>query len=273
VFEFGEDNEAVLDVERLQLKWSPSDKFALTAGRMHTPLGYWNQYYHHGAWFQTTASRPEMYLFEDDGGILPVHEIGLEASGTFRFKPLDLGYSASLVNGRGRIPDEIPNVQDQNGNKAVNLLLTVAPNGVPGLKLGANTYIDEIPPDPEGGRPGSLDELIVGGFVAYVRHRAEFLAEGSHIRHEDALGRTFESYGLYVQGSYAFGRFRPYYRFDRVDVAEGDPFLPPKDLSKHTLGLRFDPIFWLGLKAEYTLTQFNEGDDVGSARVQAAFTF
>jgi hypothetical protein len=54
---------------------------------MHTPLGYWNQYYHHGAWFQATATRPEMYLFEDDGGILPVHEIGIEASGTAGLGP------------------------------------------------------------------------------------------------------------------------------------------------------------------------------------------
>jgi hypothetical protein len=177
------------------------------------------------------------------------------------------------VNGRGRIPDEISNVQDVNGKKAVNLLVSVAPNGVPGLKFGATTYIDTIPPNPDGGRPGELDEWILGGFAVYVQQHVELLAEGSQIRHEDDLGRKFDSLGLYLQGSYGAGRFRPYYRFDRVDVADGDPFLSPKDVSKHTLGLRFDPVFWLGLKGEYALSRFHGGDDVSSGHFQAAFTF
>ena len=69
-----------------------------------------------------------------------------------------------------------------------------------------------------------------------------------------------------MQGSCGLGRLRPYYRFDRVDVAEGDPLLPPKDLSKHTLGLRFDPVFWLGLKGEYALSRFHGGEDVSSGQ-------
>lgn len=185
VFEFGEDNTAVLDVERVQIKWAPSDLFNLTAGRMHTPLGYWNQTFHHGAWFQTTAGRPEMYLFEDDGGILPVHEVGVQAAGTWQTPAAAVKYSVSLVNGRGRIPDEILNVQDASDGKAVNLLVGLAPAAVPGLELGANAYLDTIPP---AGETDSIRERILGGYLVYLQHGVELLAEASHIRHRVAGG-------------------------------------------------------------------------------------
>ena len=48
-------------------------KFNVSIGRGHTAMGYWNQTFHHGKWFQTTTDRPAIYRFEDDIGILPVH--------------------------------------------------------------------------------------------------------------------------------------------------------------------------------------------------------
>jgi hypothetical protein len=274
-FEFNERNELGVDVERAQIRYAPSDAFSIAAGRMHTPLGYWNQTFHHGTWFQTTAGRPEMYLFEDQGGILPVHEVGLQAAGTLRARAVDLKYSVSLVNGRGRVPDEVTNLQDHNGSKAVNAYLALAPGGVRGLEFGADVWLDTIPADPDTpGRAGEISERILGGYVAYLRPDVEILAEASRIRHRDkASGLTYGTWGLYAQGSWKVGRWRPYYRFDKVEVADGDPFLPPTNLSRHTAGLRFDPMPWVGLKSEYHLTRRPGGDDVHSGRFQAAFTF
>jgi hypothetical protein len=270
VFEFGEDNTAVLDVERVQLKWTPSDLFSLTAGRMHTPLGYWNQTYHHGAWFQTTASRPEMYLFEDDGGILPVHMVGLQASGTWHTGAAELKYSLAVVNGRGRIPDDIPNAQDANGSKAVSLWAGVAPSAVPGLEFGASGYLDTLPPDGVA-RQEDLRERILGGYLVYQRHRVEVLAEVSRILHE-GQGQEYETWGYYAQGGLRAGRWMPYYRFDRVDVAEDDPFLAPLDVTLHTVGVRVEVQAWAALKAEYHHRR-ESGESIDSARFQAAFTF
>src|SRR4029079_19473823 len=42
------EDEQWLDAQRVQVNWSPSTYFTLAAGRMHTPLGYWNQTFHHG---------------------------------------------------------------------------------------------------------------------------------------------------------------------------------------------------------------------------------
>jgi hypothetical protein len=270
VFEFGEDNQAVLDVERVQIKWAPSDAFSLTAGRMHTLLGYWNQTFHHGAWFQTTAGRPEMYLFEDDGGILPVHMVGVQAAGTLHAAAFDWKYSASLVNGRGRIPDEIPNVQDASDNKAVNLWMAVVPAAARGLELGASAYLDRLPPD-GASRLADVREHIFGGYLLYAAHGLELLAEASQVRHRFE-GREFRTWGYYAQGGLRRGRWMPYYRYDRVDVADGDPFLEPLDVHVHTVGLRFDAQAWAALKGEYHL-RHQGADDIHSARLQAAFAF
>src|SRR3990167_7246133 len=82
LFEFEEDGGQELDVERLLLKYEGNDKFNVTIGRGHTVLGYWNQTFHHGTWLQTTTDRPAIYRWEHAGGILPVHYVGLEFSGT-----------------------------------------------------------------------------------------------------------------------------------------------------------------------------------------------
>jgi hypothetical protein len=268
VFEFGEDNAAVLDVERVQLRWAPADAFTATAGRMHTPLGYWNQTFHHGSWLQTTAERPLMYRFEDDGGILPVHMVGVELSGAFNPSPATFKYSASLVNGRGHIPDEIANVQDASDHKAVNLWLGIAPGGS-GLEAGVSAYLDTIPGT--AGRD-EIQERIFGAFFTFSRGGLQLLGELSRVRHRYA-GEDFDTWGGYAQAGLKRGRWTPYYRFDRVEVAPGDPFLEFLDLTLHTVGLRYEALSWVAVKGEYHNERPAGAENVHSARVQAAFTF
>jgi hypothetical protein len=80
---FGSDasNFWGIDIERAQLTYKANERFQLSAGRMHTAIGYYNTAYHHGTWFQTTTGRPYMFYYEDSGGILPVHIVGVSATG------------------------------------------------------------------------------------------------------------------------------------------------------------------------------------------------
>lgn len=277
VFEPPDSDEPVVDVERYQIKYSPSDAFSIALGRMHTALGYWNQTYHHGAWFQTTAFRPLVYKFEDEGGPLPVHEVGLQVSGTAPLRGLRLEYNLSVSNGRGITHADVQTFRDSNRSKAVNLWVGAAPRAVRGLKLGGVVRFDKIPSDP--GRPergGELEERILGGFAAYVHRRAELLAEILQVRHEDsARGRAYDTLGLYAQGGWRFGRFEPYYRFDRLDYGAGDPFYGPEaaGLRMHTFGLRIDPWAWAAIKLELSRHERDLGPSFAGAAAQVAFTF
>jgi hypothetical protein len=194
--------------------------------------------------------------------------VGVALSGAWNARAATLKYSASLVNGRGHIPDEVTNLQDASDHKAVHLWGSIAPAGS-GLEAGVSAYLDTIPDTEER---AALDERILGAFVVFSRGGLELLGELSRVRHQ-YLGEDFETWGGYAQAALKRGRWTPYYRFDRVDVAESDPFLQPLDLSLHTLGLRFDAISWAALKAEYHNERPAGAEVVHSARLQAAFTF
>ena len=74
-------NEFGVDVERLELIYAVNDHLNLQFGRFHTAIGYYNTAYHHSAFMQTALGRPFLFAFEDGGGILPVHSVGMSATG------------------------------------------------------------------------------------------------------------------------------------------------------------------------------------------------
>jgi len=187
-------------------------------------------------------------------------------------------YNVSVTNGRGKSVEEIQNVKDGNDAKALNFLFGIAPNLLEGLELGVNAYIDKIPPDsiPLSPRNGSIDEEILGGYVVYLADNIEFLAEFIHIKHDDQVsGKTFKTEGFYLQGAYQIGPWTPYYRFDRVNFSEGDPFFTGDtfDIAKNTLGIRWNPIFWTSLKLEYIYNDRKGANDTNAIGLHAEFTF
>jgi hypothetical protein len=278
VFEGKEgEEERIIDVERYQIKYSPRDALNVTVGRMHTVLGYWNQTYHHGTWFQTTAFRPDVYRFEDEGGILPIHEVGLRVFGAQSLPGLRFHYAASVANGRAADAREVVTVQDPNKHKAVNLWVGVLPKAVPGLQAGGAFHEDRIPPDlSRPGRENELEETIWAGFFVYQHAPIELLSEAFRIRHEDQVrGEVFNTTGLYAQAAYAFGKFKPYYRFDHVEGAAADPYYPDtlRDVHKHTLGVRVDPWSRLTLKLDLSHDRPEPGVTLNAAALQVAVTF
>jgi len=81
IFETTSTGEVATDLERLQMGYTFSDNATLWGGRFHTPYGYWNTGFHHGAQIQTAILRPRFLDFEDKGGILPAHMVGLWLGG------------------------------------------------------------------------------------------------------------------------------------------------------------------------------------------------
>ncbi len=69
------------ELERLQYDYQFNDHTTIKVGRMYNPLGYWNNRFHHGIYFQTSISRPQIIEYEDDGGILPIHMSGVTLAG------------------------------------------------------------------------------------------------------------------------------------------------------------------------------------------------
>jgi len=80
-FEINDAGELDTDLERMQIGYVFSDAATVWVGRFHSPWGYWNTAYHHGQQIQTTLTRPKFLEFEDRGGIIPAHSVGLWGTG------------------------------------------------------------------------------------------------------------------------------------------------------------------------------------------------
>jgi len=76
-------NTYELNVERSFVRFDYNDYFKISFGKFQTPIGYWNTAFHHGAWLQTTISRPQMIKF--GGTFTPVHIVGAQAEGKHPF--------------------------------------------------------------------------------------------------------------------------------------------------------------------------------------------
>ena len=68
--------EDTVKVERLRLRFDWSEKHWLSLGKMHTPVNYWNDSFHHGRYFFPTIDRPSSFKH-----FVPIHDIGLRFSG------------------------------------------------------------------------------------------------------------------------------------------------------------------------------------------------
>lgn len=272
ILEAGEDNAFTFEVHRLLLKYSPNDYFNLSAGRYHTAIGYYNTAYHHGSWFQTAANRPFLFAFESKGGILPLHNVGVTATGRIPSAPFGLHYVAEIGNGRAAHSPQARPVQtavDENNGKAFNLGVFARPNQVPGLQTGFSVYRDQLTPD---GAP-KVGQTIMAAHLVYQNARDEFLNEAMAIRHASE-GRVFYTPGFYTQFSRRFGKVRPFFRYQYVNAPSDDPiFRSVGRRNGPSLGLRYDLSDFVAFKWQYDRTAHRRLSTLDELILQLAFTF
>ncbi len=268
-------NEWGVDLERLLLEYRPSDYFQIGAGRFHTSIGYYNTAFHHGTWFQTATGRPFLFLFEDSGGILPVHSVGVTASGLVpRTGKLGLHWVAEVGNGRSSSPlvGPVQNFLSDRNRKAVNFAVYAKPDWVPGLEVGASYYRDRlVPPDLP-----HVNQSIASVHVVYVTPAWELLNEGVFLRHRpDGSERIFNTPGFYTQISRrVLGKYRPYFRYQYINVPSGDPVNAAVGRQNGpSVGLRIDLADYVALKFQYNHLAQHGVRPLNGLDGQVSFTF
>src|SRR5262245_59779507 len=276
VFELDEQQEIVVDVERIQITYRWSDLLRLAVGRGHTGLGYWNEAYHHGLLLQPTVERPEALKFEDDGGLLPVHFVGAELAGRAAKGAWELGYVAYVANGRGPRAEVVQGAADANSNKAVGGKLSLSHQGASTFTFGGMASHDRIPADPLAGAEASeMDETLFGAHLVLAGRRGELMSEYFHIRHVRRTDQQrFEHDAGYALGVLHTGRFSPYAGIDWTRLEAGDPFYGPgfSSLTRVLAGIRWELASFNALKLEYHHDDRPEGVSQAII-VQSAFTF
>lgn len=286
MFEVGDDNEFGVDIERVEVAYIIADWLRIRAGRFHTAVGYYNDAYHHGRYFQTTVDRPEMVRFEDEGGLIPAHSVGVHADGRFALGALGaLRYDLDLANGRGRSAGEVTNLTDPNNGKMFNARLRLEPSVPDGLVLGGNVLVDNIDALTDAADPASpvvrVQEMMLGAHAAYLENNVHFIAEYLWVSHRFA-GRTGVTQAGFAEVGYAFGAFTPYVRGELVkfpNLADLDPFYAQNVLGMRgsarsgVAGVRFTASDYLALKVEGGYTRLDAGGSITMGAVQCAFAF
>ena len=133
-----------VELERLIIRYDLNDYFKLSFGRYHTPINYWNTAFHHGAWLQTTISRPEMIQF--GGSFLPVHFVGALVEGSVPANGWNLNYNVGVGNGRGAVISRDGDFGDINNSRATLVNVFVKPQFLYGAQMGGSFYHDQLSP-------------------------------------------------------------------------------------------------------------------------------
>jgi hypothetical protein len=264
--EFDENNAPGIDLERLTIRAKTSG-FWVEAGRSHSDLGYWNTAYHHGKWLQPTIERPRAVRFEDDGGILPIHWVGVQLGYTQFIKDMSLTGMVAVGNGRGAIVDNVQTGADKRSEKQGYAKLELKGLGHRDLRVGVVGLYGRISTQPVEIRPSlpdtAMNEYIGNIYVAFPSDPLLFIAEGYAIRHSAPI-RSWETYDAFAVLSYAIPPVTPYLSVERLVMTNGlDPFfvpdpaqVPALDVAEGIAGLRVDVAGWSSVKVEYRLSRY-----------------
>jgi hypothetical protein len=264
-----------VNVERLLLQYRGNDFFNVDIGSYRTAIGYYSTAYLRGAWLQTAISRPKMFTFEDQGGFLPLHAVGVSVNGRIPSGDFNLHYVVETGSSRN-YGDTAGLPVDLSFNRATNLAIYSQPLGVPGLEIGFSIYHDLLSPIAGVG----LDRSLWMVHFVYVQGRVEFLNEGLRIKIADGSLGSGTGLGFYSQIAYRIASsWKPYARVEYlnaqgsglVSTAFDRQFVPWETV--YTGGVRHELTdsvavkFELGRETDYLRPSYI------TAAAQLAFTF
>lgn len=249
-----------VSVERIILKYNIKGNHNFLVGKVHTPVNYWNDTYHHGRVFFPTIYRPAIFT----ENLLPVHTLGAWLQGQ-NLGNIRFGYDLLVGNGIGS-----PDATDNDMRKSVTAAVHIKP--LDGMRIGASSYTDRVSAGAtgyhnHGGTPSTaaplvrpLTQQMFTGSVAYFRSNYELLAESSHITNRtDTTGAQ----SAQTLATYVYVGVRPlptwvpklviYGRYDNVthQHSHAEALFRADDLQSFVGGLRYEFNYLAVTKLEF----------------------
>jgi hypothetical protein len=264
--EVSSEGSVGVDLERAQIGYQLADQATVWLGRFHSPYGYVNTALHHGAWVNNSLRRPGFLQFEDSGGIVPAHTVGLWITGAPRVGSGKLQYDAYVGNSQQIIDGvlDMRNAGNAHGHLIVGGRLGYLFNAgtVEGLTLGVHAFSADIG---DNAVPANLTRVLsYGGYAVYDTEQWENIAEVYLFDDEDQSGATgtHHSHAGFVQLGYRASWGVPYVRYELTSLDQADNYFAAQNsgFSYHrsALGLRFDLSADAAVKLELADTQLTD---------------
>ena len=235
--EYGSDGGIAIDMERLQLGYTVSDALTVWAGRFHTPFGLWNTSFHHGANLQTSVFRPRFIDFEDKGGIVPAHTVGLWASGKLNLGLGRMTADAFVGNGPS-IHDrtlDFNGFTDNSANKLFGFNIGLRPRGaLSGLTLGVHGMGAQVESQDGARQAFATTRLrMLGGYASWDADDWELLAEAYRFSNTDAAsGSGHRSTAWFAQLGRTVGDWTPFVRLESAALDAGDAYFASQESGR-----------------------------------------
>jgi hypothetical protein len=235
---------------------------------------------------QTSILRPRFLDFEDKGGILPAHIVGLLGTGKFKTATGKLTYDVyagngpKIVMGGGQSAGVLDINQAGDNNHQAMLGFNVGyefPGALDGLKLAVHGLKGDVDDDSDGTYAGTTRNNktgvnLLGGSAMYLARDWEALGEYYHFDNRDKSGITgaHRSWAAYVQVGKNFNGWTPYVRFEHAVLSRRDNFFAMQasgqSYSRQSLGVRYDLEQNAALKLELLGSKFAEDVTGGGAK-------
>lgn len=282
--------DIAVDLERVQFGYSFSDTATLWGGRIHTPYGYWNTGFHHGGQMQTSVMRPRFLDFEDKGGILPAHMVGLWGAGKIKAGTGKVAYDVYAGNGptiaMGAPNSATPTKQtlgtltigqagDSNHQAMTGFNVGYEFSGnFDGLKLSAHGLQGDVDDNSDAtltSLPSTLannkTELsMFGGSAVYLANDWEAMSEYYGFNNTNKSGSnrgTHKSWAAYAQVGKSFNDWTPYIRLEKAVLNQSDNYFASQasgqSYARQSLGVRYNLNPNAALKFELLNSKFDTG--------------
>jgi hypothetical protein len=275
-FTEGDAQSFDVDLERILLKYEYNDHLRMSFGRFQTAIGYYNTAYHSGSWLQTTADRPLIMEYADNGGPLPLQAVGMSITGLIPSGAVGLNYIAEYGSSdtiRPLINSDTGITEDENNGNYVAAGFFARPASLPGLQVGGTVYHDQIS-DFARGPSVRLGQTIANLHVVYEGKGFEFLNEGFLIRHAYEQSSTvYDMPAFYSQVARRFGRTQPFFRFQYIHANQDSLFQDIALRYGPSFGARYDINDNIAFKVQLDHTIRQGQPDLNGFHVQLAFKF
>ena len=284
--EVGSDGTVTVDLERAQIGYQFSDLATVWLGRFHTPYGYVNTALHHGAWVNNSLRRPKFLQFEDNGGILPAHTVGLWTTGSVHSGAGRILYDAYVGNAQhitnGVLDQGNAGFGDNEWIGGGRIGYQLNEGALDGLTFGAHAFTARVTADATANQLASIiNVLVYGGYAVYDTDQWENIAEFYLFDDDD---RTFgtgthTSNAEFVQLGYRTPWGMPYARYERTEFDQNDPYFYAQtsggSYDRAALGVRFDIDLKSAIKFEFAETRQTDRarEQFGEGLVQYAIRF
>lgn len=246
-------------IERSFVKFNYFKNHSIIAGKVHSPLNYWNDVYHHGRLFFPTIHRPNAFNY-----FVPIHTLGIQLQGQNLGK-LNFGYDVLIGNGINST-----DVFQSHLDPPLAFSFHIKP--IDGMRIGASYYYDYLPENSAGAHTGhtvvkSINNTKYKGSInfgltsfsfAYFGSKVEILNEFNfNSTYTDTLGsaKNFSNF-LYVGVPFA-EKHTVYGLYDYMDVNEKDLYTNQINIEKVGLGYKYEFNYKLNIKSQLEYERVN----------------